>query len=80
METSLEKAMQEAQSEILEGSDGNYGMNSVFWCAIYIWWCFWKAKAASIFAKAAGADTIQDQTVRSKAICIFINPSNEHSR
>lgn len=43
-----------------------YGMNGVYWCAQYVWWCYWKAdgKKTKTVAKAASADTIQDYTVR----------------
>lgn len=43
-----------------------YGMNGVFWCAQFVWWCAWKAdgKVTRTVAKAASADTIQDITVR----------------
>lgn len=43
-----------------------YGWNGVFWCAIFVWWCFWKAKATSIVAKSASAAGIQDETVSKK--------------
>lgn len=44
----------------------DYGMNGVFWCAQFVWWCYWKAdgKNTVTVAKAASADTIQDYTVR----------------
>ena len=43
-----------------------YGWNGVFWCAQYVWWCFFKAKAADIIAKSASAADIQDETVAKK--------------
>ena len=43
-----------------------YGWNGVFWCAIFVWWCFFKAKAESIIAKSASAAGIQDETVSGK--------------
>ncbi len=43
-----------------------YGMNGVFWCAQFVWWCYWMAdgKKNLTVAKASSADTIQDLTVR----------------
>lgn len=43
-----------------------YGWNGVFWCAIFVWWCFFKAKATTIIAKSASAADIQDLTVKNK--------------
>ena len=43
-----------------------YGWNGVFWCAIFVWWCFFKAKAADLIAKSASAADIQDLTVRNR--------------
>lgn len=43
-----------------------YGWNGVFWCAIFVWWCFMKAGAEAIIAKSASAADIQDLTVKNK--------------
>lgn len=42
-----------------------YGMNGVFWCAQYVWWCAWKAdgKKTKTIAKNASAAYIHEQTV-----------------
>lgn len=45
-----------------------YGWNGVFWCAIFVWWCGWKAagknQADNPIAKSASAAYIHEETVK----------------
>lgn len=43
-----------------------YGWNGVFWCAQFVWWCFYKAGVSKFIAKSASAADIQDLTVKNK--------------
>lgn len=43
----------------------DYGMNGVFWCAQYVWWCAWKAdgKKSKTIAHSASAAYIHEETI-----------------
>ena len=47
-----------------------FGMDGVYWCAIFVWWCGWKAakkvEKDNPIAKSASAAYIQDLTVSQK--------------
>ena len=43
-----------------------FGMNGVFWCAIFVWWCGEKPSGDNPIYKSANAADIQDLTVKKK--------------